>query len=229
MWFPLEKWERGFLFPSRSWEDWTTSGWQNFFVIFFLLWQNDVVSQESQTLFCPSEEMFEVFFLSLIWRCCPSAKWCCPSGKSIEFFFSHSNFVLRSRKKTQWTFLQDNIILLQDNIFILRSWKKTSNISSSGQKRVWLSFETTSFCRRRKKIDKKILHPSVSQSSHDLLGNKKPLSHFSSGDHIYEGMLSFSPHAPLQYFLLPDEADFFSFLLNFKCRQWCFQQVIQLI
>ena len=35
MWFPLEKWERGFLFPSRSWEDWTTSGWQNFFVIFF--------------------------------------------------------------------------------------------------------------------------------------------------------------------------------------------------
>ena len=128
--------------------------------------------------------MFEVFFLSLIWRCCPSAKWCCPSGKSIEFFFSHSNFVLRSRKKTQWTFLQDNIILLQDNIFILRSWKKTSNISSSGQKRVWLSFETTSFCRRRKKIDKKILHPSVSQSSHDLLGNKSPLSHFSSVHHI---------------------------------------------
>ena len=141
-------------------------------------------------------------------------------------FFSHSNFVLRSRKKTQWTFLQDNIILLQDNIFILRSWKKPSNISSSGQKRVWLSFETTSFCRRRKNIDKKILHPSVSQSSHDLLGNKKPLSHFSSGDHIYEGMLSNSPHAPLQYFLLPDEADFFSFLLNFKCRQWCFQQAI---
>ena len=97
---------------------------------------------------------------------------------------SHSNFVLRSRKKTQWTFLQDNIILLQDNIFILRSWKKTSNISSSGQKRVWLSFETTSFCRRRKKIDKKILHPSVSQSSHDLLGNKSPLSHFSSVHHI---------------------------------------------
>ena len=129
-----------------------------------------------------------VFFLSLIWRCCPSAKWCCPSGKSIEFFFSHSNFVLRSRKKTQWTFLQDNIILLQDNIFILRSWKKPSNISSSGQKRVWLSFETTSFCRRRKKIDKKILHPSVSQSSHDLLGNKKPLSHFSSGDHISSRM-----------------------------------------
>ena len=62
--------------------------------------------------------------------------------------------------------------------------KKTSNISSSGQKRVWLSFETTSFCRRRKKIDKKILHPSVSQSSHDLLGNKSPLSHFSSWTHI---------------------------------------------
>ena len=155
-----------------------------FLSLLFLLWQNDVVSQESQTLFCPSEEMFEFFFLSLIWRCCPSAKWCCPSGKSIEFFFSHSNFVLRSRKKTQWTFLQDNIILLQDNIFILRSWKKPSNISSSGQKRVWLSFETTSFCRRRKKIDKKILHPSVSQSSHDLLGNKSPLSHFSSVHHI---------------------------------------------
>ena len=155
-----------------------------FLSLLFLLWQNDVVSQESQTLFCPSEEMFEFFFLSLIWRCCPSAKWCCPSGKSIEFFFSHSNFVLRSRKKTQWTFLQDNIILLQDNIFILRSWKKNSNISSSGQKRVWLSFETTSFCRRRKKIDKKILHPSVSQSSHDLLGNKSPLSHFSSWTHI---------------------------------------------
>ena len=62
--------------------------------------------------------------------------------------------------------------------------KKNSNISSSGQKRVWLSFETTSFCRRRKKIDKKILHPSVSQSSHDLLGNKSPLSHFSSWTHI---------------------------------------------
>ena len=35
-----------------------------------------------------------------------------------------------------------------------------------------------------KKIDKKILHPSVSQSSHDLLGNKSPLSHFSSVHHI---------------------------------------------
>ena len=35
--------------------------------------------------------------------------------------------------------------------------------------------------------------------------------------------------ALFQYILLPDEADFFSFLLNFKCRQWCFQQVIQLI
>ena len=41
------------------------------------------------------------------------------------------------------------------------------------------------------KIDKKILHPSVSQSSHDLLGNKKPLSHFSSGNHIYEGTPSY--------------------------------------
>ena len=39
-----------------------------------------------------------------------------------------------------------------------------------------------------KKIDKKILHPSVSQSSHDLLGNKKPLSHFSSWDHISSRM-----------------------------------------
>ena len=71
-------------------------------------------------------------------------------------------------------------------------------------------------------MTKKFCHPDVVQSSHDLEGNKKPLSHFSSGDHIYEGMLSFSPHAPLQYFLLPDEADFFSFLLNFKCRHWRF-------
>ena len=63
-----------------------------------------------------------------------------------------------------------------------------------------------------KKIDKKILHPSVSQSSHDLLGNKKPLSHFSSGDHIYEGMLSFSPHAPLQNYILTER--FVSFSLN---------------
>ena len=85
------------------------------------------------------------------------------------------------------------------------------------------------FAKGEKKMRKKFCDPDVVQSFHDLEGNKKPLSHFSSGDHIYEGMLSFSPHAPLQYFLLPDEADFFSFLLNFKCRQWCFQQVIQLI
>ena len=105
-----------------------------------------------------AKNFFHLFSPSAKW-CCPSAKGWCPSGKSIEFFFSHSNFVLRSRKKTQWTFLQDNIILLQDNIFILRSWKKTSNISSSGQKRVWLSFETTSFCRRRKRLTKKSCIP----------------------------------------------------------------------
>ena len=42
-----------------------------------------------------------------------------------------------------------------------------------------------------KKIDKKILHPSVSQSSHDLLGNKSPLSHFSSWTHISSRMPSY--------------------------------------
>ena len=81
-----------------------------------------------------SEEK-KIFFGNFV---SPEAKGWCHEGKSIEFgftneecvflqesplsfFFSHSNFVLRSRKKTQWTFLQDNIILLQDNIFILRS------------------------------------------------------------------------------------------------------------
>ena len=122
-----------------------------------------------------------VFFLSLIWRCCPSAKWCCPSGKSIEFFFSHSNFVLRSRKKTQWTFLQDNIILLQDNIIILRSWKKNSNISSSGQKRVWLSFETTSFCRRRKRLTKKSCIPRFPNPPMISWGIKSPFTIFRVG------------------------------------------------
>ena len=168
-----------------------------FLSLLFLLWQNDVVSQESQTLFCPSEEMFEFFFLSLIWRCCPSAKWCCPSGKSIEFFFSHSNFVLRSRKKTQWTFLQDNIILLQDNIFILRSWKKTSNISSSGQKRVWLSFETTSFCRRRKKLTKKSCIPRFPNPPMISWGIKVPFPIFRVGlTFLRERRLIFTARSP---------------------------------
>ena len=45
-----------------------------------------------------AKNFFHLFSPSAKW-CCPSAKGWCPSGKSIEFFFSHSNFVLRSRKK----------------------------------------------------------------------------------------------------------------------------------
>ena len=62
MWSQLEKWETGFLFPKRSWEDWETEGCKIFLSIFFLRRQNDVVSKESQTLFCPEAEMFEFFF-----------------------------------------------------------------------------------------------------------------------------------------------------------------------
>ena len=63
-------------------------------------------------------------------------------------------------------------------------------------------------------MTKKFCHPEVVQSSHDLEGNKNPLSYFACGNHIYEGTLSFSPHANLQYFLLPRPKAFF--LLGFE-------------
>ena len=47
------------------------------------------------------------------------------------------------------------------------------------------------FAKGEKKMTKKFCHPEVVQSSHDLEGNKKPLSHFSSGNHIYEGTPSY--------------------------------------
>ena len=50
-----------------------------------------------------AKNFFHLFSPSAKW-CCPSAKGWCPSGKSIEFFFSHSNFVLRSRKKNSMDF-----------------------------------------------------------------------------------------------------------------------------
>ena len=44
------------------------------------------------------------------------------------------------------------------------------------------------FAKGEKEVTKKFCHPEVVQSSHDLEGNKKPLSHFSSWDHISSRM-----------------------------------------
>ena len=137
--------------------------------------------------------------------CCPEAKGWCPEGKSIEFFFSHSNFVLRSRKKTQWTFLQENT-------FFVRETKLN-----------WLSFMTPAFCFRRNKVAKKIFFFRNSSSFQWSRGKTKHQSQFSWNSNFW-GICLFLYCEPalFQYILLPDEADFFSFLLNFKCRHWRF-------
>ena len=104
-----------------------------------------------------AKNFFHLFSPSAKW-CCPSAKGWCPSGKSIEFFFSHSNFVLRSRKKTQWTFLQENT-------FFVRETKLNG-----------LSFMTPAFCFRRNKVAKKKFFSSLPHPSNDLLAKQSPIS-----------------------------------------------------
>ena len=123
-------------------------GKKNFLATLFLLKQKAGVMKESPlSLVSRTKNVFSwrkvhwVFFLErrtkfewekkklngLSWRT-PSFCWrttsFCWRRKQMEKgfcqFFSHSNFVLRSRKKTQWTFLQDTILLLQDNIILLQ-------------------------------------------------------------------------------------------------------------
>ena len=52
---------KGLFIPQEIMGGLGNRGMQDFFVNFFLRRQNDVVSKESQTLFCPEEEMFETF------------------------------------------------------------------------------------------------------------------------------------------------------------------------
>ena len=59
---PTRKMGKGTFIPQEIMGGLGNRGMQDFFVIFFLRRQNDVVSKESQTLFCPEEEMFEGFF-----------------------------------------------------------------------------------------------------------------------------------------------------------------------
>ena len=59
---PTRKMGKGLFIPQEIMGGLGNRGMQDFFVNFFLRRQNDVVSKESQTLFCPEEEMFEVFF-----------------------------------------------------------------------------------------------------------------------------------------------------------------------
>ena len=184
MWSPLEKWERGFLFPSRSWKDWTTSGWQNFFVTFFsplAKWCSFLGKSDSLLSFRGNVWVFFslthmkmlsfskmmlsfrkvhwVFFLSLELRSSFEKKNSMdfPSGQ--HHFASGQHLHITFVKKNLKHFLfrtKESLTFLRDYIIL----------------------------PPEKKIDKKILHPSVSQSSHDLLGNKSPLSHFSSVHHI---------------------------------------------
>ena len=75
-----------------------------FLSIIFLLWQNDVVPQEIHTLLCPSDEIFEFFFLT-----------------QTSFFVREKklkDFILRT--KQSMNFLRDHIILPQEK----NNWQK---------------------------------------------------------------------------------------------------------
>ena len=63
---PTRKMGKGTFIPQEIMGGLGNRGMQDFFVNFFLRRQNDVVSKESQTLFCPEEEMFEFFFKNVI-------------------------------------------------------------------------------------------------------------------------------------------------------------------
>ena len=97
----------------------------------------------------------QIFFVNYF---SPLAKWCGPSGNSYSALsFGWNLWVFFLSLKLRFSFE-----------------KKNSKISSSGQSRVWISFGTTSFCRRRKIIDKKNLHSLSFPILHDLLANKSP-------------------------------------------------------
>ena len=84
-------------------------------------------------------EGVQIFFVNYF---SPAAKWCGPEGNSYSALSWGWNlwvFFLERKTKFEWE-------------------KKNSKISSEGQSRVWISWGTTSFCQRRKIIDKKNLH-----------------------------------------------------------------------
>ena len=152
-----------------------------FLSLLFLLWQNDVVSQESQTLFCPSEEMFEFFFSLTHMKMLSFSKMMLSFRKVHWVFFSHSNFVLRSRKKTQWTFLQDNIILLQDNIIILRLWKKTQTFPLQDKRESDFPSRLHHFAAGEKRLTKKSCIPRFPNPPMISWGIKSPFPIFRVG------------------------------------------------
>ena len=177
-------------------------GMQDFFVIFFLQRQNDVVSKESQTLFCPEEEMFEIFFTNVIWWCCPEAKWCCPEGKSIEFFFSNEERSSSERKKTQWTFLKDNIILLKDNIFIWVREKKTQTFPLKDKRESDFPKKLHHFAKGEKKWRKNFAIPMLSNPPMISRGIKSPFPIFRVGiTFMRERRLIFTARSPSVFFV----------------------------
>ena len=108
------------------------------------------------------------------------------------------------------------------------SWRKTH--SSEGNQTQWTFLKDTSLLLKEKQSCQKNFFFRNSSSFQWSRGKTKHQSQFSWNSNFW-GICLFLYCEPalFQYILLPDEADFFSFLLNFKCRQWCFQQVIQLI
>ena len=175
-------------------------GMQDFFVNFFLRRQNDVVSKESQTLFCPEEEMFEVFFhernmkmlswskMMLSWR---KVHW--------VFFLERSS---SERKKTQWTFLKDNIILLKDNIFIWVREKKTQTFPLKDKRESDFPEKLHHFAKGEKKWQKNFAIPMLSNPPMISRGIKSPFPIFRVGiTFMRERRLIFTARSPSVFFV----------------------------
>ena len=178
---------------------------------------------EKGVLFCQEiiegwgNEGWKFFVVNLF---SPKANWCCPEGKSFEFFFSNEELVVprdnlcpegrrvsskspeghklsrgttssSERKKTQRTFPKDNISLLKEKI----NWQQKISIPN--------------FI---------ILLWSRGKTNHCL---NFPFSH------NFESFFKFyfiASYASVNF--VTRQADFPSLLLNFKWLQWWFQQLM---
>ena len=132
----------------------------------------------------------------------PEAKWCCPEGKSIEFFFSNEERSSSERKKTQWTFLKDNIILLKDNIFIWVREKKPQTFPLKDKRESDFPKKLHHFAKGEKKWQKNFAIPKLSNPPMISRGIKSPFPIFRVGiTFMRERRLIFTARSPSVFFV----------------------------